>query len=63
MIGKNAHVNAIYPLSQVDYITFGVGYCLLLTLGVQKLLETKVPHSSNINSSHASYYVTVRRER
>ena len=33
IIGKNAHVNAIYPLTQVDYITFGVGYCLLLDLG------------------------------
>ena len=49
IIGKNAHVSAIYLLIQVDYITFGVGYCLLLGKGSPE------PQCSNISSSHASF--------
>ena len=41
MIDKNAHVNVIYSLEQVNYISFGVGYCLLLVQG------SREPHSGN----------------
>ena len=34
IVGKNAHVNVIYLSHvRVAYISFGVGYCLLLGLG------------------------------
>lgn len=33
IIGKNAYVIVIYLSVLIDYIPFGVGYCLLLILG------------------------------
>ena len=42
-------------LVKIVYISFGVGYCLLLVLGSPELLETRVPQLSNSNSSHASF--------
>ena len=33
MIDKNAHVNVIYSLEQVNYISFGVGIVYYLSCG------------------------------
>ena len=37
MIDKNAHVNVIYSLEQVNYISFGVGIVYYLCKAVQSL--------------------------
>ena len=37
IIDKNAHVNVIYPLYQVDYISFGVGIVYYSPWAVQSL--------------------------
>lgn len=38
MIDKNAHVNVIYSLEQVNYISFGVGIVYYLSCGCLAIL-------------------------
>ena len=57
IIDKNAHVNVIYPLYQVDYISFGVGIVYYSPWAVQSL------NTVIFNVPTLLFCITVSRER